>query len=280
MTRIICLFLLLVSLNAAANQGRHNFYVTGKDKGFHFSSLTVKAQALLHDIFSKQFHFIIASSDEEAVAKIKRILDHNHAMIGSLWFDSHGLYKQGYSSFHIGGKEFSYKNINDSAATQCLQQLTAYCDQYTNIGIGSCYGGATFTFPGNEHAPAGKMKGDSLMIGIGKIFGTSTIYASESWVMNKPGIFANNFAFAGYPWGKKYKKAVWMPVWNYLGNWKKYNYSFEQMQNVNTVALDKNGNINIRSRNYLELGKAKRKQQKNITKVLVAANNQLTTKEN
>jgi hypothetical protein len=53
---------------------------------------------------------------------------------------------------------------------QYLQQLTAYCDQYTSIGIGSCYGGATFTFPGNGIAPAGRMNGDSLMMGIGKIF--------------------------------------------------------------------------------------------------------------
>ena len=98
--------------------------------------------------------------------------------------------------------------------------------------------------------------------------------------MNKPGIFANNFAFAGYPWGKKYKKAVWMPVWNYLGNWKKYNNSTAQMQSVNTVALDKNGNINIRSRNYLELEKAKRKQQKNMARLEVAANQKTAGNEN
>ena len=280
MKKIFCLFFLLISFTAFAQRERHNFYVTGKDKGFHFSSLTVKAQALLHDIFSKPFHFITVSSDEEAVAKIKKILSRHHGLIGSLWFDSHGLYKQGYSSFHIGSNEFSYKNINDSTATQCLQQLAVYCDQYTNIGIGSCYGGATFTFPGNAHAPLGRMNGDSLMIGIGKIFSTSNIYGSESWVMNKPGIFANNFAFAGYPWGKKYKKAVWMPVWNYLGNWKKYNNSTAQMQSVNTVALDKNGNINIRSRNYLELEKAKRKQQKNMARLEVAANQKTAGNEN
>jgi hypothetical protein len=271
---------LLFSLFVTAQNERHNFYVTGKDKGFHFSALTVKAQAFFHDVFHKKFHFIIASSDAEAAEKITRILDKRHGMIGSLWFDSHGLYKQGYSSFHIGGNEFSYKNINDTSATTCLQQLKAYCDQNTNIGIGSCYGGATFTFPGNEHAPAGRMNGDSLMIGIGKIFSSSTIYASESWVMNKPGIFGNNFAFAGYPWGKKYKQPVWMPVWNYLGNWKKYNNSNTEMLSVNTVALDKKGNINIRSRNYLELGKAKRKLQKNLAKLEVAANQKSSTNEN
>ena len=267
MKKTIYLLTLLVSLTATAQDNRHNFYITGKDKKFHFSSLTVKAQALFHDVFSKKFHFITVSSDEEAITKIKSILDKHHAMIGSLWFDSHGLYKQGYSSFHIGSNEFSYKNINDSSATHCLQQLQPYCDAYTSIGIGSCYGGATFTFPGNDHAPAGRMNGDSLMIGIGKIFSDSRIYASESWVMNKPGIFGNNFAFAGYPWGKKYKKAVWTPVWSYLGKWKKFNYSSKRMEDVNTVALDKNGNINIRTRNYQELEKAQRKMTRQVKKL-------------
>ena len=267
MKKILSMFLLFVSLAVNAQEERHNFYITGKVKGFHFSSVTVKAQALLHDVFSKKFHFIVVTSDEEAVKKIKRILDRHHGMIGSLWFDSHGLYKQGYSSFHIGSNEFSYKNINDSNATQCLQQLTAYCDQHTSIGIGSCYGGATFNFPGNDIAPAGRMNGDSLMIGIGKIFAHSHIYASESWVMNKPGIFGNNFAFAGYPWGRKYKKAVWTPVWSYLGKWKKFNFSSQTMEAVNTVALDKYGNINIRTRNYLELSKAQRKISRQVKKL-------------
>jgi len=274
MKKSFLLLPLLISLTATAQQSRHNFYVSGRDNGFHFSSFFVKAQAWVHDVSAKKFHFIIASSDEEAVEKITRILNNKHAMIGSLWFDSHGLYKQGYSSFHIGNNEFSYKNITDSSATKYLYQLTPYCDANTNIGIGSCYGGATFYFPGNEHAPAGRMNGDSLMIGIGKIFIASNIYASESWVMNKPGVFADNFAFAGYPWGNKYKQPVWAPVWNYLGNWKRYNHNTGQMQNINTVALDKTGNINIRNRNYLELEKGKRKQQKNISKMTASINNE------
>jgi hypothetical protein len=267
MKQIAVLTFLLISLSAAAQEERHNFYVTGKSKGFHFSSFTVKAQAWLHEVTAKKFHFLSVSSDEEAVQKIKKILDKHHAKIGSLWFDSHGHYKQGYSSFHIGNNEFSYKNITDSNAIQYLQQLSSYCDQYTSIGIGSCYGGATFTFPGNGIAPAGRMNGDSLMIGIGKIFSASHIYASQSWVMNKPGTFGNNFAFAGYPWGKKYKQAVWTPVWGYLGKWKKFNYSDQKMEDVNTVALDKKGNINIRMRDYLELEKAQRKKARQIKKL-------------
>lgn len=272
--------IILSCLAAYAQEERHNFYITGKEKGFHFSSFTVKAQAWIHDVMGKKFHYLAVSIDEDAVNMIKEILEKHHARIGSVWFDSHGLYKQGYSSFHIGNAEFSYKNINDVSVTKFLHQLKIFCDSATNIGIGSCYGGATFDFPGNEHSPAGRMNGDSLMMGLGKIFTESTIYASESWVMNKPGIFADNFAFAGYPWGKKYKKAVWTPVWNYLGNWKKYNHQSKEMLPVNTVALDRKGNINIRSRNYMELEKARRKQQKNIIKLEVAAMNTKQNNEN
>jgi hypothetical protein len=267
MKSIAFFFIVFISYSATAQEERHNFYVTGKDKGFHFSSFAVKAQAWLHDVTAKKFHFLSVSSDEEAVQKIKRILDKHHAKIGSLWFDSHGHYKQGYSSFHIGNNEFSYKNITDSNAVLYLQQLSVYCDHNTNIGIGSCYGGATFTFPGNSTAPAGRMNGDSLMMGIGKIFVSSHIYASQSWVMNKPGTFGNNFAFAGYPWGKKYKQAVWTPVWGYLGKWKKYNYSSQKMEDINPVALDKKGNINIRMRDYLELEKAQRKRARQVKKI-------------
>jgi hypothetical protein len=276
MKQIFILSLVLISFSATAQEERHNFYVTGKDKGFHFSSFAVKAQAWLHDIKAKKFHYLSVSSDEEAVRKIKRILDKHHDKIGSLWFDSHGLYKQGYSSFHIGNNEFSYKNIADSSTIQNLLQLTAYCDEHSNIGIGSCYGGATFTFPGNGIAAPGRMNGDSLMIGIGRIFYNTTIYASQSWVMNKPGIFGNNFAFAGYPWGKKYKQAVWTPVWGYLGKWKKFNYSNQKMEDVNTVALDGKGNINIRMRDYLELEKAQRKRARQVKKLEAVITNDTT----
>jgi hypothetical protein len=85
--------------------------------------------------------------------------------------------------------------------------------------------------------------------------------------MNKPGIFGNNFAFAGYPWGKKYKKVEWTPVWGYLGKWKKYNHSGQKMEEINTVALDKKGNINIRMRDYLELEKAQRKRARQVKKL-------------
>ena len=45
MKQIAIISLLFISLSAAAQEERHNFYVTGKDNGFHFSSFAVKAQA-------------------------------------------------------------------------------------------------------------------------------------------------------------------------------------------------------------------------------------------
>ncbi|HSN61657.1 MAG TPA: hypothetical protein VLR49_12030, partial [Ferruginibacter sp.] len=65
----------------------------------------------------------------------------------------------------------------------------------------------------------------SLMIGLGKIFNESTIYASESWVMAKPGIFANKYGFAGYPFAKKIKISFLNP----------HGKEWENGDNINTA---------------------------------------------
>ncbi len=240
-------------------QTRLNIYVISKDKKFEFLPFTVKARAFIKSIFSqKMMRVIVASKSEEAAIKIERLLKKHKAVIGNLWFDSHGLYKNGFSSFSIGEDNFSYKNINDSIHTQFLQRIARHTDADTKVGIGSCYGGASFIHPGSKT----EMYGDSLMIGLGKIFDSSSVYASESWVMMKPGIFLDKFGFAGYPLGKKYKTLYWKPVWDHLGQWHSYRSTEGYIKDVNTVALSNVGEIRVRARNYLSLTKAIRKQDK------------------
>jgi len=178
-------------------------------------------------------------------------------MIANIWFDSHGHYRNRYSSFRIGSDEFSYKNINDTNATHYLQLLSAYCDERTKIGLGSCYSGARYDFPKTDSTEATPMKGDSLMIGVGNIFNRSTVYGSEGWVMSKPGIFSNKYAFAGYILGKRYLKPMWTPVWEHLGEWNQYSARTGEFKAVNTVSLNRWGDIRIRERNYQDLNKAK-----------------------
>lgn len=182
-----------------------------------------------------------------------------NAAIGSIWFDSHGAYKKGYSFFTIGHDEFSYGNITDAAHTKPFLRLLPYCDTSTRVGIGSCYGGATYVRPGSEKFAEAKMNGDSLMIGLGKVLPDATIYACESWVMTKPGLFKERFAMAGAPLRKKFKDTIFQPVWDRLGMWNSYRATDGRFASVNCVILTKHGTIKTRVNGYQSLKKVKKK---------------------
>lgn len=272
MKSVVTAALLFLAITASGEQGepgpvqrRMNIYVVSKQEKFEFLPYTVQLRATIKSLFRhKRMRVIIAGSSETAFVKIEQLLKKHHAVIGNLWFDSHGLYKNGFSSFSIGQDNFCYKNINDTVHTAALRKIAACTDNDTRIGIGSCYGGARFTHPGSATVKSGPMKGDSLMIGMGKIFSGSTVYASGGWVMMKPGIFSDKFGFAGYPLGKKYRTAYWKPVWDHLGEWYSYNSAENFIRNINTVALNNVGEIKVRARNYLSLNKAVKKQGKAI----------------
>ncbi|MBS1511746.1 MAG: hypothetical protein JST86_12945 [Bacteroidetes bacterium] len=268
MKLIITTMLLLSLLSANGQQPaydsaarRINVYVISKSEKFEFLPFTVKVRAVIKSVLHhRKMRVVVANCSDVAAAKISRIMQRRDALIGSLWFDSHGLYKNGFSSFSIGIDNFNYKNINDSTHTAFLKCIAQFTDARSKIGIGSCYGGAAFIHPGTATVKSGPMKGDSLMIGMGKIFNNSTVYASGGWVMMKPGIFGDNFGFAGYPLGKRYRTAYWKPVWDHLGEWYSYTATDGFIRNINTVALNHTGTIMVRQRTYLSLNKAVRKQ--------------------
>lgn len=240
---------------------RINIYVFTNDLAHKIDwfGFTVKLRARIRRLFHPNKFYVINAKDVEQVERrIDEICDGKKARIGSLWFDSHGAFRKGYSSINIGKNEFNFKNINDTTATSSLAKMAKYTDKNTRIAIGSCHGGATYSFSGSEMAGPGRMNGDSLMIGLGKIFQGSNIYGSESWVMVKPGMFNDNFALAGYPLGKRYKKDYYQPAWEELGNWNMYNSEIDAIVPVNTVGLNKQGSITIRMRNYQDLGKGKK----------------------
>jgi hypothetical protein len=198
----------------------------------------------------KKFYVVNARSAKDASAKVEHILLNTKKFIKNIWFDSHGHYGNRYSSFRIGTDQFSYKNIYDRYAIQYLRTIAKYCDEETKVGIGSCYAGADFFFPATDSTSATRMNGDSLMIGLGNIFTRSSIYASESWVMAKPGIFKNRFGFAGYPLNKKFKDRVYAPVWERIGIWKQYSLQSGKIRSVPTIALDNRGNIKCNKAYY------------------------------
>jgi hypothetical protein len=237
---------------------RLNFYVISNDKKkFSPMLLRMKIKAGFRSVFSKKTMYLVVADNAGEAAKTieQRIKKSGDKKIGNIWFDSHGHYAHGYSSFSIGTDEFNARNVTDTTHTMPLKRIASYCDEFTQIGIGSCYGGATFIFPGSPKVASQPMNGDSLMIGIGKIFTSSYIYGCESFVMMKPGVFKNGYALAGYPLNKRFMDTGFKPVWERLGEWHRYQNASNTFENVNTVSLNKYGEICLLQTDYQDLDK-------------------------
>lgn len=215
-------------------------------------------QAKFKSLFQKDFYCIIVRSPEEMVEELATILNKRNAMIGSIWFDSHGFFSRRHSSFQIGQTEFSAETIKDSSHSLPFIQIAAFTDSVSKVGIGSCYGGATYTLAPIENFDKSRMNGDSLMILLGKLLKGATIYGCESFVMSVPGIFGDNYKLAGAPPGKHFLDMVYQPVWENLGKWNCYNSKMDSFYSVNTISLDRKGNIKVKERTYLSCEKNKK----------------------
>lgn len=244
---------------------RINILVSSNPAKFDVITFSVKMRAKLSAVFSGgKLYVVSASSSEEMARKIKKILDRKNARIGNLWFDSHGHFAKRYSLIEIGKEEFSFKNICDSTSTRWLRSIAIYTDAQTRVGLGSCYSGATYAAPVMDRFASSPMNGDSLMIGMSRIFNDAVVYGSESWVMSGPGVFASSYALSGYPPRKKFQDPFFKPVWERLGIWNYYDGQTKQIVAVNTVCLDHRGSISVKENSYLELKGKKRKQAKKM----------------
>lgn len=249
------------------NRERLNFIVSPRMKKIDPSFLSFQMQIRLMRIFhGKKLYLITASSSADAVKKIKSIIGKENGMIGNLWFDSHGKYASRKSLFSIGKEDFTYAAINDSLATHHLKELSAYCDTTTQVGIGSCYGGATFTLPAIEDFPAQRMNGDSLMIGLSRLLGNATVYACESFVMTGPGLLNVNYSLCGTPARKKYKDPLYRPVWERAGEWNRYSGKSRSFGEPVSVTLRHDGTIGVKDQRYLQIKKNKEKLNRNLKK--------------
>ena len=257
-----------IGVAIARRYSRVNVFVFSHHNKFNLANFSIKMSAEFTELFKKKkFRVIVIRSTKELPGAINKIIDSSKQRIGTLWFDSHGFYKGGHSLFEAGSDTFYCKNIFDSAHTRYLYQVSKFCDQSSNIAIGSCYGGATYTRPGTNYLLASDMHGDSLMIGMGNIFARSTIYASESWVMNKPFLFGRKWGLAGYRIEGKIWDEIYRPVWEHLGVWKVYDPQSKQMQEINTIYLSSSGEIRINEITYQETSKGKRELKRHIEKL-------------
>ena len=232
-----------------------NFFIVSKrkkgklDLATRFNVFRTKLKGFFRP---KRFVSVVAKDADYMSTLVQYHLKKQNARIGTIWFDSHGMYKKGYSLFFIGKDEYSYKTLKDAGTIAPLQQLTSYTDEGTKVIIGSCYGGATYSRPSIDYKDTTRMNGDSLMISFGKIFHRAFIYGSESWVMTKPGLFLKKAAVGGYPGRKLFRDYCYQPVWENVGKWNQYNASSDSFQRVNPIAMDIYGNIVVRGESYSE----------------------------
>jgi hypothetical protein len=248
-----------------------NFFVVSKrkkgklDPATRFNVLRTKIKSLTRP---KSFVAIIARDAEQASAKIIHRLKKYDATIGTIWFDSHGAYKRGYSLFYIGHTEISFKNINDSSIADAFAGLTSYTNYDTKLVIGSCYGGATYQRSSIDYRDTTRMNGDSLMMALGNFFPKARIYGSESWVMTKPGIFNDQkAAVAGYPKRKLFRDVCYRPAWENIGKWNEYNVVTGTLTQINSITLDSYGNLSLVGWSYNGKSETQKNIQRNISRL-------------
>ena len=254
--------------NVVQKRNSINIYVISKDKYFDLTNRIIVWQtrltALLH---SKKLKIILATSTADAEKKIAALVNKHHYTINTLWLDSHGKYRKGYSSFMIGTDEYSYKNISDSDHLIQIKKIASYCNSNTKIGLGACYVAADFNFPVLKNGAYQNMFGDSLLRGMAKIFKDSEVYGCKSWVMAKPWILGSKNALAGYPLDRQYKDTIFLPVWKCMGEWKRYSTTSQHVEIINTIYLSNKGDILIQDEPYMSQKKAHRKMERNLKKL-------------
>lgn len=226
-----------------------NFFIVSKRKKGKLDLATrynVMRSKIKGFFCRKQFVAIIAGDTKQACSKIINRMKKKDARLGTVWFDSHGMFKKGYSLFFIGQDELSYITLKDSAISSQFERLNPYTDEESRFVIGSCYGGATYTRSSIDYKDSSRMNGDSLMIALGNTIRNGKVYASESWVMTKPGLFRRRPSVGGFPSRKLFRDICYEPAWKNMGVWNQYDVGTGIVKRSNPVTLDRYGNLIIR----------------------------------
>ncbi len=259
-----------VEAGATVKTKHLNFFIVSKrkkgklDPASRFDVLRAKTKSFFRP---KRFAAIVAKDASQMAAKVLYHLRKYNAMIGTIWFDSHGMYKKGYSLFFIGHDEYNYQNISDTFSNVPFKMLAPYSDFQTKLIIGSCYGGATYYRASIDYKDTTRMNGDSLMIRMGKIFNRARIYGCESWVMSRPGLFLKKPAVAGCPGRKLFRDVCYRPAWENMSTWNEYNAVSNSFNRTGPVSLDMYGNLVLRNSSYTSKKEVKREIAKNIQKL-------------
>ncbi len=246
---------------------RINFFISVRAKGFDPASISAQLQARVTNILHKgEMYCMFVESAPEMASRITAVLKKRKAMIGNIWFDSHGHFSKRRALFDVGKSEFNSETIMDTILSAPFKIISMFCDTNTIIGIGSCYGGATYTFPSVEGFPEQQMNGELLMMRLSSLLNDATVYGSESFVMTGPGIFTASYNLAGFPMRKKFKDPIYKPVWDNLGEWNCYNGKTNSFYGETTVTLNHDGSIYCKPTDYLGFEKNRKKLQQKLLK--------------
>lgn len=246
---------------------RLNIAISNKAPTPDLALMSFHSQAWLAQLFHrKQFRFIIANTFEEAVTRITRLMEREKAMVGNLWFDSHGHMGRRISLMEIGDKEVNISTISEPEIIAGLEKIGRYCDSLSHVSLGSCYSAASYRSAGTDSFPSRPMNGDQLVQAFGKFMNGATMYGSVSWIMTGLGIFGSAYTLAGHPGAKRFRDIRFQPAWDSLGVWRRYTPA-RGMEYINTVALSASGRILIKQKTYLELEKAQRHQARMLKKL-------------
>ncbi len=252
----------LAADDSTVTKKRLNLILSNRSRGFDPALVSFHTQAWFNQLFHRnKMRFIIARNFEQAVERITSVLKKEQALIGTLWFDSHGHMGRRTSLLEIGDVEVNNNTITEAWIMNPLSRIGSYCDSLSNISLGSCYSAAGFYAQGTEQFPPQRMNGDSLMAQFEKLMNHATIFGAVSWIMTHPGIYSSGFALAGHPGARRFKDPVFKPAWDSLGIWKKYNKE-TGIEMVNTVTLDHDANILMMKTAYLDVKKHRKRQEK------------------
>lgn len=247
---------------------RINIVISTKSRQIDPAAYSFQLQAHFNRVFNgRRYHFLIVASLEEATEKIEKIAGKQNAMIGNLWFDSHGHYGRRVSMIEVGKTEINFNTIQDSPISIFIKRIGEFCDVETIVGLGSCYSGATFLVPAFERFPEQRMNGDSLMICMSNLMNCATVLGTESWVMTKPGIFRKTFALSGSPLKKRFQDTDLRYAWKNLGEWVSYSSLDGKFNRIHSISLDRNANIVLNHYSYLASETHHKRQMKYIAKL-------------
>lgn len=253
------------SLAESAKPRRINLVISPRVRKIDPGTISFQVQAFIQRaILRKDTRLLVVGSSEEMYRKIKKIAEKENALIGNIWFDSHGHYGKRYSLFEIGDEEFNWMNLTDESQIYWLRKVAVYCDKKTKAGIGACYSGATYTTPAIAGFPPSVMGGDSLMVRLSRILNNAEVYGSESWVMSKPGLFDRKYGLCGFPVKKRFQDVFLRPAWERVGKWNVYKGSTGEFRSVEGVYLTGIGEIIVIDKSYLDITENRQKVSKKI----------------